>query len=126
MRKFLFWILNAAALGSFLYGCRFFIRAWDFYEGAAEHFVWARYQLVCSSPDESPDCAGLADAEPAWDNDVVLTDPEVLHTIASYFQDFAVAFFTLGSFFVGMSGVILGASAIVIGQARTRPEPPSA
>lgn len=122
MRKLLSWVLNLAAGAAFLYGCNFYVTAWDFYQGSVEYLTWAQYQIACSSPDESSDCARLYADEPVWENDVVITDQDTLFTMAAFFLDTGATFLTLGSFFIGMAGVILAASIIVHGQAKTRQE----
>ena len=122
MRKLLSWVINLAALAIFVYGCNFYVKALDFYMGSVEYLAWAQYQIACSSPDESSDCARLHADEPVWENGVAITDQDVLFSMAAYTQDMGAAFLTIGSFFVGMVGVILAASVIVHGQQKTRRE----
>lgn len=99
-----------------------YVTAWDFYLDSVGYFARAHYQIACSSPDESSDCARLHADEPVWENGVVITDQNALFSIAAYAQDTGAAYLTVGSFFVGMAGVILAASVIVSGQQKTRRE----
>lgn len=87
---------------------------------AKHYFERAAFNAECSSPDESVGCADLYAGEPRWPSGVEKTDNEVLLAYASYQLDVGSGLLSIASLFIGIAGVLLAASAIVRGQAKTR------